>query len=129
MNKLFLSAAAIGLLTSTAAFANDVNLDLNVGGGEPPSASLVIGHTEQPQPVYVAPAPQTVIIERPQSYDEHHREHDRRYWEARREEERREREHREHERFEHREHEHMEHEHMEHERHEHEERHYDRDDR
>jgi len=118
--KKWILGSMFCLLASTSAFATDVNLGINVGGGEPPSGSLSIGEPA-PQPVIYAPqpvfvTPQPVIVERPESYD-HHREHDRRYWEHRREEERREREHREHERHERRE-----------EHHDHDHDHFDHDD-
>jgi hypothetical protein len=70
--KLLAGAAAFYLLSGAAAYANELNVELNLG---------------QPAPVFVAPAPAPVVISPAyvaapwvEGYDPHHRRHDWRYW-------------------------------------------------
>jgi hypothetical protein len=70
IKTLFAATAAICALSAGSAYANEFNLDVNLGGGAPVYAA----------PVVVAPSPAYVVAPWGENYDPHHRRHDWRYW-------------------------------------------------
>jgi hypothetical protein len=91
--KLLASAVVLLSLSSAPAFANELNIELNLG--EPAPVYV-------PPPVVYTPSPAYIVAPWGETYDPHHRRHDWEYW------------HHHHDHDEHWEHERWEHEHGDH---------------
>jgi len=89
--KLLLATLAVVSCMQTTAQAGDWSVNIFT-----PAIAVPV------EPMVMVPAPYIVANPYVPHYDPHHRGHDWRYWQERREHERWEHEHMEHERFEHR---------------------------
>ncbi len=83
MKNQLLIGSIFCMLASAPAFANEINLDVNLGGPAVVAPAPVV---MAPAPVVMAPQaviveqPEPVFVERP-GYDPYHRDH--KYWEQR----------------------------------------------